>query len=1114
MNKAKVVFIKKKRAERNRRRAGGATLLLRGTGGIIGVALVTLLLVVLSGVGTVVGVWAFYTRDLPDAQEIQVVEQEFETIRFYDSTGQTLIYEMANPLGDRLWLDIADIPEVVKWATISLEDRDFYTNPGVNIEGLGRALIGNLRGREIQGGSSLTQQLVKNVLIPAEERYERSYSRKIKEVILALAITRRFSKEQILEWYLNLNFYGHFAYGIESAAQVYFGKSINDLNLAEVAMLAPIPQYPGLNPIDNWDWAKTRQELTLDAMVETGYLTPEQAGIAKNAEILVREKGITERFDVIAPHFSLYAANQLEELVGQEAVAKGGLHVYTTIDLDLQAKAEEAARKRVRELTEENLNVNNAAVVSIRPRTGEVLAMVGSIDYWNKEIDGEVNVALAERQPGSSFKPFTYVTAYSQGYTPATMVMDVHTCPNPNDPSWCPENYPDWQGNRPYHGPVRLRYALANSYNIPAVKVMKMVGVGNVIKTAHAMGITTLRRDLDFYGLSLTLGGGEVKLIDMTYSFSVFANGGVMFGMPIPEDRQEMGYRTLDPIAIKRVDDRGGGTIWQYEQPDAQSIVDPKLAFLINDILSDNPARMWSFSATNRLHLPDRPAAAKTGTTDAWHDSWTIGYTPQVATGVWVGNTDNSPMKHVPGSYGAAYVWNDVMMAAHEGLPVEVFDRPPGIVEEHVCSVSGLKPTEDCPNVATELFIAGTEPVMSCDIHKAYNVNKETGRLATPNTPPELVERRVYEIYPPEAEDWAREAGIAQPPTEYDDYASSRASEDVAITQPEMFGYVSELVEIQGNARNNVRFWKLDFGQGLDPTEWLQIGGDHPYEIDGDLMEYWDVAELDGLYALRLTAIGHDDSVRQDVIQVTVDNKPPSMKLNHPEDGMAFTLEDDEWINMQVTAGDNVSMAGVDFYLDGLKLGRSTVSPYNKSWTIVMSDTVPRLGPNPVGLTLPITQTDGTVLERYYLSTTEWATRTITNADGTFAEEQYPAVQVLYDPELGQLSKWFDGGMGIISDSRGYTETHLLRVVAVDAAGNETESEPIRVYVIHKEEEEEETEQAAVPHVAMIWPVRRKDPRTLPSGTSEGSLPLSAIPPMGLVFSGPLNNKQVRRVRH
>jgi hypothetical protein len=313
---------------------------------------------------------------------------------------------------------------------------------------------------------------------------------------------------------------------------------------------------------------------------------------------------------------------------------------------------------------------------------------------------------------------------------------------------------------------------------------------------------------------------------------------------------------------------------------------------------------------------------------------------------------------------------------------------------------------------------------------------------------------------------------------------------------------VSEVVEIKGNARNNVRFWKLDYGQGLDPTEWVQIGGDHPYEISGDLMEHWDVTGLNGLYTLRLTAVGHDDSVRQDILQVTVDNKPPSMVLNHPEEGMVFTKEDDEWINIQVTAGDNVSMAGVDFFLDGKELGRSTVSPYNKSWTIAMSDTVPVLGASPVEVTLPVTQTDGSVIHKYYLSRSEWATRTITHADDTLGQEEYMALQVLYDPQLGQTSMWFDGGMGIIQDSKGYTETHLIRVVAVDAAGNETESDPVRVYVIHKKKEEEK-DQAAVPHGALIWPVRSEDQQPPPPGTHDSQqassqVRIDALLPVGL----------------
>jgi len=1055
MNKSKIIFIQRRRRERARRRAVGPRVAIRSLGSTVGVMLGAILIVLLSGMGMAAGVWAYYTKDLPSAKEIQVVEETFETIQFYDRTGQTLIYEMVSPLGDRIWLSIDQIPEAVKWATISNEDRNFYTNPGINIRGLGRAFVSNLRGREVQGGSSLTQQLVKNVLIPEEERYEKSYSRKIKEVILALELTRKFSKDQILEWYLNLNHYGNFAYGIESAAQVYFGKSVNQLTLAEVAMLAPIPQYPALNPIDNPEWAKRRQELALDAMVATGYITPEQAEAAKAEPIVVKQRGIAERFNVIAPHFALYAARQLENIIGAERIARGGLKVITTVDLELQFAAEEAARKRVRELTERNMDVNNAAVVSIRPRTGEILAMVGSIDYWNKEIDGQVNVALAERQPGSSFKPFTYLTAFAQGYTPATMILDVRTCPNPNDPSWCPENYPDRDGNRPYHGPQRLRSALARSYNIPAVKLMKMVGVGNVIKTAHALGITTLRKDLDYYGLALTLGGGEVKLIDMAYAFGVFANMGTMYGIPVPENRREMGFRELDPVSILRVENRQGEIIWAYEQPESRQIVDPKLVYLLNDILSDNNARSWVFGVNNPLTLTDRPVAAKTGTTDQWHDSWTVGYTPQVVTAVWMGNTDNHPMKQVAGALGAAYVWNDVMGFAHRNLPVETWERPEGIVEKYVCPVSGLLPGPDCPGAVKEIFIAGTEPVATCNVHRAYEINIQTGKLATPNTPPELVKRQVYMVLPPEADDWVREAKIPQPPTEFDDYTNTREGEDVAIITPQIFGYVSGLVEIKGNARNNVRFWKLEVGKGIAPQEWLQIGPDHPYEVNGGLMEYWEAGELDGLYTLRLTVVGHDDSVRQDVIQVTVDNKPPVMELNHPQNGDVFIKEQDEQINIQATVKDNISLDRVEFFVDNKLHAISTVPPYNKAWTIVMSDTQIRPGSEAVGITIPFTDTDGTVSQRYFLaSNTVYDTRVVTDTNGITTTETYIASQVLYDPQRDRLIKWFDGGMMIIQDSGGYTETHQIHVVAYDAAGNKTESKRVRVSVIHKPKKE------------------------------------------------------------
>ncbi len=640
-----------KRRILRRRKKQNNGLLLRLLMGMVAIVFFAIALLGLSGIGTVVGVYAYYAKDLPDPGQIETAQEEFETTKIYDRTGQVLLYEIFDPrLGDRTWVPVDQIPLHLGQATIAIEDKSFYDNPGFDIRGIARAFYYNLRGGPIQGGSSITQQLIKNVLISPEERYKKLYSRKIKEVILALEISRRYSKDQILEWYLNSNFYGNLAYGVEAAAQVYFDKPIQELDLAECAMLAALPQFPGMNPIDAPEEARKRQHLVLDAMVRQGYVTAEEATAAKYQKLDIKAR--EERFNIIAPHFSIYARKRLEEMFGPELVHRGGLRVYTTLDLQKHNLAREIAREWVAELQAQERNVSNAAVVVITPRTGEILVMLGSLDYWDDKIAGQVNVALANRQPGSSFKPYNYVTAFSQGYTAATMIMDVRTAfPDPPHPPYVPENY-----SRKYHGPKRIRQTLACSYNMPAVKVLDMVGVKNVINTAHRMGITTLNEE--YYGLSLTLGGGEVKLLDMAYAFSVFANGGTMAGLPVKEQR--LGYRELDPVAILRVEDRDGDIIWQYAAPEIREVLSPQLAYLINDIMSDNNARAPAFGYESRLKL-SRPAAAKTGTTNDFRDAWTIGYTPQIVTGVWVGNSGNEAMEHVPGSRGAAPIWHDLM---------------------------------------------------------------------------------------------------------------------------------------------------------------------------------------------------------------------------------------------------------------------------------------------------------------------------------------------------------------------------------------------------------------------------------------------------------------------
>jgi membrane carboxypeptidase/penicillin-binding protein len=1023
-------------------------------------AVAMIIALTLSGVGAAYAMYNSFAQQLPDPTAIETEQEDFETTKLYDRTGAVLLYEIFDPLlGDRNYVHLNEIPEFCRDSTIVLEDKSFYQNPGFDPEGIGRALYQNLQGEQIQGGSSITQQLIKNILIDEAERAKLSYTRKIKELILSVEITRRFDKDQILEWYFNTNFYGNLAYGIDAAARVYFDKPVSALSNAECAMLAAIPQFPYLNPMDSPEKAKYRQRITLNRMVEEKAISVEEGEQIYAEEVHIKE--IQERFDILVPHFSVFVRKELERDPGRyniqnpELIYRGGLKVYTTIDLDLHNQAQEIAAARVKELLENDHNANNACVVSIRPKTGEILAMVGSVDYWDKENDGNVNVCASDpgRQPGSSFKPFSYLTLFSQGaQNPATMVMDVRqSFPDDPNPPYVPENY-----DRKYHGPVRLRNALANSYNIPAVWVLHKAGIKNVISTAHRLGITTLNQD--YYGLALTLGGGEVKPIDMTYAYSVLANLGTMAGQPVPEVDRRPGHRTLDPVSILRIEDKLGNNIYEYKQPTTEQIIDPALAYLVVDIMSDNNARVPAFGANSVLKkdFEDRPIAAKTGTTNNFRDNWTVGFTPQLVTTVWVGNNNNDPMKDVTGLSGAAPIWHDVMLHYLQDKPVESWQRPPGLVDVRVDAVSGLLPTEHTERTVSELFLEGTEPKQKDTMHQLFRVNRDNGKLATVYTPPELVEERVYEIYPAVAADWAIENGIPQPPTEYDDSTGPAVNVGpVAIINPRPYEYVRGGAVITGNAQlDGFMLYRLEYGKGLNPVEWRQLGGDHNNPIEGGPLEYWDTAaEEEGLYTLQLTVVRGDQSLERKAVQVTVDNTPPQVEMLNPEPDKLYVMEDDEWINLQVDAVDNFSMNRVEYFMDSQKIGESTVAPYTLRWNIVMTDTKVYYE-RPVTRSVVITQPDGSLIGT-------GQTITLTHVVSVTQPITDPTVLATWPTNLAPVQaigyqKIYSGGLTIISTTLGYTETHLLHVIAYDSAGNETKTEPIRVLITHKKEEEKE----------------------------------------------------------
>jgi penicillin-binding protein 1C len=605
--------------------------------------------------------------------------------------------------------------------------------------------------------------VVRNLLMTPEERSAISLRRKIREAFLAWRLTQRYSKDEILALYLNETYYGNMAYGVEAAAQSYFGKHAADLDLAECALLAGLGQAPSAyNPLENLEAARARQAIVLDLMLKHGYVDAEQARLAKEEKLYFA----AAPFPIRAPHFVMYVRNLLEEELGLDRLEQGGLNIYTTIDIDLNETARDIVRYRLEQLATcsgrldcppGGHNVRNAALVALDPATGEILAMLGSPDYFSARIDGAVNGSTALRQPGSAIKPVTYAAAFEQGiFTPATMLWDLRTAfvTREGEP-YVPYNY-DLQ----FHGPVRLREALGSSYNLIAVKVLDAIGLPAMVEMARRLGIHTL--DESRLGLAATLGGGEVRLLDLTAAYAAFANGGSV----------------VYPVAVRRVEDASGNVIWQSEGGIRPRVLDERAAYLITDILSDDLARIPSFGEGSILKLT-RPAAVKTGTTYDFHDNWTVGYTPDLVVGVWAGNADNEAMHDVSGISGAAPIWHNFMEAALRGQPELIFARPAGLVEVEVCALSGRLPNPDCPHRVKEVFLLGTEPTATCTMHQRIAIDLATGLRATADTPPERIVERVYTVVPPEAWEWAQEHGIAQPPP-----ASEGGSGGTVVPEP------------------------------------------------------------------------------------------------------------------------------------------------------------------------------------------------------------------------------------------------------------------------------------------------------------------------------------------
>lgn len=639
--------------------------------------------------------FVFILKDLPHPNRLITREQVVST-KIYDRHGELLykIYRSQN----RTLVLLSDIPTPLIQATIAIEDAEFYQHRGLSPKGIIRALLTNLYSRKLYGGSTITQQLVKNALLTPE----RTLQRKIKEIILALWVEAKFSKDEILQMYFNEVGYGGAAYGAEEAAQMYFGKPAKDLSLAESALLAGLPASPttfspfGAHP----EKAKSRQLTVLKRMKQEGFITKQEFEEVKEKEL----NFAPQRTDIKAPHFVMYVKERLVNKYGLRQVEEGGLEVITSLDLEIQNKAQDIVRNEVENL--QQLRINNGAALVTNPQTGEVLAMIGSRDYFNLDNDGNVNVTLRPRQPGSSIKPVNYSIALENGFTPATIISDTPiTYHVPGQPPYSPRNY-DYR----FHGNIPLRTALASSYNVPAVKILSAFGVERMIKRGQEMGITTWN-DPSRFGLSLTLGGGEVKIVDMAVVFGTLANLGMRVDLqPVLEVKN---YK---------------GEVLEKNKPSAAHytrILSPEIAYLLTDILSDNAARTPAFGPNSVLNIPDHPhVAVKTGTTQNMRDNWTIGYTSDYLVAVWVGNNDNTPMSYVAsGITGASPIWNQIMSFLLKDLPDKEFPQPEKLKRVEICPLTNTLPCEGCGG-KWELFLPGTEPKTHCDLEKIKEIKK------------------------------------------------------------------------------------------------------------------------------------------------------------------------------------------------------------------------------------------------------------------------------------------------------------------------------------------------------------------------------------------------------
>ncbi|MFH0979724.1 MAG: transglycosylase domain-containing protein [Candidatus Roizmanbacteria bacterium] len=799
-------------------------------------------------------IFAWYAKDLPSPSKLSQVTG-YSTV-FLDKDGKVL-YDMYKDK-NRVPVTFNEIPDYLKEATIAIEDKNFYKHGGVSQLGIIRAFINIILGRGLQGGSTITQQLVKNVLLNSK----RTLSRKIQETILSFEVERRYKKDEILLMYLNESPYGGTFWGVGTAGKGYFGKEVKDLNLVESAILAGLPQSPSyyspfIGKNDSW---RLRTKDVLRRMREDSYITRDQE--KKALTDLEKIKFTSPRLTISAPHFVFYTKDQIEKEYGEKLVDQG-IKVKTTLDLEIQKTTEKIVSEEISKL--KNLNATNGAVIVLDSKTGDILAMVGSYDYNNEKF-GKFNAALGLRQPGSAIKPITYVTAFEKGYTPSQVLMDVKTefsSGSSTDKPYTPVNY-----DGKFRGPMQLRFTLGNSENIPAVKMLAMIGVRDFLQKANDMGITTFAptaENLNRFGLSLTLGGGETTLLNLTSAFSVFASAG----------------KKRETNAISEISDFKGKKIYKQVRVKEKQVITAEAAFLISHILSDNNARLEIFGPNSYLNIPGKTVAVKTGTTDDKRDNWAVGYTKSITVGVWVGNNDNSPMnqKIASGATGASPIFYRLIRELLKNHEDGIMDKPDKVKALTVDAYLGGLPKDGYPT-RSEYFIEGTEPKDFSPFYKKLKISKANGKLANnievKNGNYEEKDFIVLSENDPVSADsknrwqegidaWLKDQGDPKfhPPTE----TSDASSEDIVVSIKNPSGQ-------QTVNSNNVEIKAKIISLAKIKNVKLKINGSEVKSIDGNRDEINETINLsDGTYELQVIATNEKDKQGESTIKFGV-NKP------------------------------------------------------------------------------------------------------------------------------------------------------------------------------------------------------------------------------------------------